>query len=243
MMRDEIRNITAIILKDLKAYYFKPATISWGILFPAVFILIFSLKNSADVSTLIGGLISMSIFFGSTSMTTTSIMLERRTNVFDIYYTLPVSYYGIVAGKILSGFLFGIFTSLIMLVISIFITDFKIYSALYFILWILVSSFAFSSFGVFMPLLVKEAYDAMIYMNLIRLPLIFVSGVFLPIKELPTILKPLAYISPLTYSVDVANKVFLNESFIETNFSLLILTLFGVAFYILSRYRVEHLRG
>jgi len=243
MMKDEIRNITVITLKDLKAYYFKPATISWGILFPVVFILIFSLKNSANISTLIGGLISMSIFFGSTSMTTTSIMLERRTNVFDIYYTLPISYFGIAAGKVLSGFLFGIFTSLIMLVISIFIIDFKIYSVLYFILWILVSSFAFSSFGVFMSLLVKEAYDAMIYMNLIRLPLIFISGIFLPIRELPTILRLLAYISPLTYSVDMADKVFLNKSFIGMNFSLLILTLFGVIFYVLSRYRIEHIRG
>ena len=241
-MKDEIRNIIVIALKDLKAYYFKPATISWGILFPIVFILIFSLKNNADISTLIGGLISMSIFFGSTSMTTTSIMMERRINVFDIYYTLPVSYYGIVTGEILSGLLFGIFTSLIMFVISIFIVDFKVYNVFYFILWILVSSFTFSSFGVFMSLIVREAYDAMIYMNLVRLPLIFISGIFLPIKELPSIFRFLAYVSPLTYSVDMADKVFLNKSFIGMSFSLLILTLFGVIFFILSRYRIEYLR-
>ncbi len=241
-MKDEIRNIIVITLKDLKAYYFKPATISWGILFPIVFILIFSLKSKADISTLIGGLISMSIFFGSTSMTTTSIMMERRINLFDIYYTLPVSYYGIVIGKILSGLLFGIFTSLIMFFISIFIIDFKVYNLFYFILWILISSFSFSSFGVFMSLIVKEAYDAMIYMNLIRLPMIFISGIFLPIKELPDIFKFLAYISPLTYSVDMADKVFLNKSFIGMNLSLPVLTLFGIIFFILSRYRVEYLR-
>ncbi len=241
-MKDEIRNIIVITLKDLKAYYFKPATISWGILFPIVFILIFSLKSKADISTLIGGLISMSIFFGSTSMTTTSIMMERRINLFDIYYTLPVSYYGIVIGKILSGLLFGIFTSLIMFFISIFIIDFKVYNLFYFILWILISSFSFSSFGVFMSLIVKEAYDAMIYMNLIRLPMIFISGIFLPIKELPDIFKFLAYISPLTYSVDMADKVFLNKSFIGMNLSLPVLTLFGLIFFILSRYRVEYLR-
>jgi len=241
-MKDEISNIIVITLKDLKAYYFKPATISWGILFPIVFILIFSLKSNADISTLIGGLISMSIFFGSTSMTTTSIMIERRINVFDIYYTLPISYYGIVIGKILSGLLFGIFTSLIMFVISIFIIDFKVYNGFHFILWISVSSFTFSSFGIFMSLIVKEAYDAMIYMNLIRLPLIFISGIFLPIKELPNIFKFFAYISPLTYSVDIADKVFLNKSFIGMNLSLLILTLFGVIFFILSRYRIEYLR-
>ena len=242
-MKDEIRNIVVIALKDLKAYYFKPATVSWGILFPTVFILVFSLKNSADISTLIGGLISMSIFFGSTSMTTTSIMMERRINVFDIYYTLPVSYYGIVTGEILSGLLFGIFTSLIMFVISIFIVDFKVYNVFYFILWISVSSFTFSSFGVFMSLIVREAYDAMIYMNLVRLPLIFISGIFLPIKELPNIFKLFAYISPLTYSVDMADKVFLNKSFIGMNFSLLILALFGIIFFIPSKYRIEHLRG
>jgi len=241
-MKDEIRNIIVITLKDLKAYYFKPATISWGILFPIAFILIFSLKSNADISILIGGLISMSIFFGSTSMTTTSIMIERRINLFDIYYTLPISYYGIVIGKILSGLLFGIFTSSIMFVISIFIIDFKVYNLFYLILWILISSFTFSGFGVFMSLIVKEAYDAMIYMNLIRLPMIFISGIFLPVKELPDIFKFVAYISPLTYSVDMADKVFLNKSFIGMNLSLLILILFGVIFFILSRYRIEHLR-
>ena len=33
---EELEGIFAIVEKDLKAYYFKPPNISWGILFPIV---------------------------------------------------------------------------------------------------------------------------------------------------------------------------------------------------------------
>jgi len=42
MLMDELRGIYYILLKDLKAYYFKPPNISWGILFPLVLALAFS---------------------------------------------------------------------------------------------------------------------------------------------------------------------------------------------------------
>jgi len=242
-MKNEIKNIFVIILKDLKAYYFKPATISWGILFPIVFVLIFAMKNGSHISSLIGGLLSMSMFFGSTSMTGTSIMMERKINVFNIYYTLPISYYGIALAKVLSGLLFGIFTALIMFLVSIIIVPIHIHNVSLFIVWILVSSFVFSSLGVYISLIVKEAYDAMIYLNLIRLPLIFISGIFMPIAVLPSGVKFFSYISPLTYSVAIADKVFMGKTFIGEGTSFLVLIVVGIFFLILSRNRVKFLRG
>lgn len=45
MLSEELRGIYYILLKDLKAYYFKPPNISWGILFPLVLTLAFTLRN------------------------------------------------------------------------------------------------------------------------------------------------------------------------------------------------------
>jgi ABC-2 type transport system permease protein len=47
MLADDLRGIFYIALKDLKAYYFKPPNISWGILFPFAFILAFAIRNPA----------------------------------------------------------------------------------------------------------------------------------------------------------------------------------------------------
>ncbi len=229
-------------MKDIKAYYFKPATISWGILFPLVFVFIFSLKNPGDFASMLGGLFSMSIFFGTTSMTGISIMLERKTNVFNVYYTFPISYYGIAIGKIFAGFLFGIFTTFIIFVISLFFVKVSIFSITYLILWIILSSFTFSSFGVFLSLIVKEAYDAMTYMNLIRLPLIFISGIFIPFASFSLTFKIFGYLSPLSYAVNLAEASLSGRHFIDVKLSILVLSIIGLSLLVISAHSIKRLR-
>ena len=38
--------------------------------------------------------------------------------------------------------------------------------------------------------------------NLFRFPMIFLSGVFIPVHDLPSSVRPVAYLMPLTYSID-----------------------------------------
>jgi len=78
MLVDELRGIYYILLKDLKAYYFKPPNISWGILFPLVLALAFSLRNPSGLAELAPGLIAMAAVFGTTSMEAIVITFERR---------------------------------------------------------------------------------------------------------------------------------------------------------------------
>ncbi len=56
MLADDLRGMFYIGLKDLRAYYFKPPNISWGILFPFVFIFAFALRNPGDLRALVPGL-------------------------------------------------------------------------------------------------------------------------------------------------------------------------------------------
>jgi len=75
-LRDELEGLVAIIEKDLKAYYFKPPNISWGILFPLVLALSFSLRNPGGLIELAPGLIAMAALFGTTSMEAIVITFE-----------------------------------------------------------------------------------------------------------------------------------------------------------------------
>ncbi len=45
----------------------------------------------------------------------------------------------------------------------------------------------------------------MIFSNLIRFPLIFISGIFVPLQQMEGLGLALAYCSPLTYLVDLFN--------------------------------------
>jgi len=80
MLIEELRGVYFILLKDLRAYYFKPPNISWGILFPLVLALAFSLRNPAGLAELAPGLVAMAAVFGTTSMEAIVLTFERFVN-------------------------------------------------------------------------------------------------------------------------------------------------------------------
>jgi len=57
--------------------------------------------------------------------------------------------------------------------------------------------------------------------TLIKFPLLFISGVFVPLRNLPTVARAISFISPLTYFTDIARYATGHESY------LLILVDFG----------------
>jgi len=61
----------------------------------------------------------------------------------------------------------------------------------------------FSLLGLTASVMVREVFEAMTMMNFFRFPILFISGVFMPVEVLPAWLKPLAVLSPLTHVVEL----------------------------------------
>jgi ABC-2 type transport system permease protein len=55
---------------------------------------------------------------------------------------------------------------------------------------------------------VSEIFEAQTFSNFFRFPMIFLCGLFFPIDALPMLLRPLAYVLPLTYGVDILKNGF-----------------------------------
>jgi ABC-2 type transport system permease protein len=201
-MKDTVRSAYFIALKDMKAYYFKPPNISWGILFPLVFILAFYLRSPMEFAQLIPGLLSLSLLFSTTSMEAIVITFERMTGALERLMLYPVSVATILAGKISGGACFGLAVTIVFLLGLIILFPFHLENLLLFLASVVVSSFAFSSLGAFVSVSVKQVFEAQTLANIFRFPMIFLSGVFIPVQNLPSILKPIAYLMPLTYSID-----------------------------------------
>ena len=70
MLKDDLRGMWTIMLKDLRAYYLKPPNVSWGILFPFAFVLAFVIREerSGDWASLVPGLLALTVLFCTTSM-------------------------------------------------------------------------------------------------------------------------------------------------------------------------------
>jgi len=234
-MKDALRAAFFIALKDMKTYYFKPPNISWGILFPFVFVLAFYLRNPVDFSPLIPGLLALSLLFGTTSMEAIVITFERMTGAMERLMLYPVSTLTILAGKIAGGAFFGISVTAVLLLGLFFIFPLGIANPLLLFVSIIVSSAAFSALGAFVSVAVKQVFEAQTLANFFRFPMIFLSGVFIPVSALPRSLRPVAYAMPLTYSVDILKVSFgYTAEILPPAASLAVLLAFTVVFLALS---------
>jgi ABC-2 type transport system permease protein len=70
--------------------------------------------------------------------------------------------------------------------------------------------------------------------TLIRWPLLFISGIFIPLEEMATWTRVLAHLSPLTYAQDLMNHAVLGVGLLNPWLDLAVLLLSGILFLVPS---------
>ena len=201
MIREELEGVWHILQKDLKAYYFKPPNISWGILFPLVLALAFTLRNPAGLAELSPGLVAMAALFGTTSMEAIVITFEKRVGALERLIMAPVSLATILVGKVLGGAVFGMVIAGVMTSISLLFLNIAITHPILFMAVLTLTVLAHSALGALIAVSVKEVFEAQTLSNYFRLPMVFLCGVFLPVEAMPFPIQVIAHLLPLTYSV------------------------------------------
>ena len=73
-------------------------------------------------------------------------------------------------------------------------------------------------------------------LNTVRLPLIFISGVFVPISSMPQIGQKIALISPLTYGNDLIEYAYTDKSLFLPLMDVIVLVIFILIFQITANY-------
>ena len=202
MLADDLRGMYYIALKDLRAYYFKPPNISWGILLPFAFVLAFAIRNPGDLRELVPGLLALTLLFGTSSMEAIVIVFERRIGSLERLFLAPVRLPALLAGKLLGGMVFGLTVTLVVLGIMLAVFGVSRVNWLLLILALLLSASAFSALGALVSVAVREVFEAQTLANFVRFPMMFLGGVFVPVAALPLGLQILARLLPLTYTVE-----------------------------------------
>lgn len=236
MLVDDLRGMFYIALKDLKAYYFKPPNISWGILFPFAFILAFAIRNPGDLRSLVPGLLALTVLFGTSSMEAIVIVFERRTGALERLLLAPLRLPALLAGKLLGGMTFGLTVTLVVLLISLAIFGASGIHWLMLFLALLLSATAFSTLGAFVSVAVKEVFEAQTLANFIRFPMMFLGGVFVPVDSMPAWLQVLARFLPLTYSVEALHAALSGGSWAAVALDLGALAAFSIVLFSLAVY-------
>jgi ABC-2 type transport system permease protein len=231
MLVDDLRGLVYIGWKDLRAYYFKPPNISWGILFPFAFVLAFAIRNPGDLHDLVPGLLALTLLFGTSSMEAIVIVFERRLGSFERLLLAPVRLPALLLGKLLSGVVFGLTVTLVVLLVVLLVFGVAGIQWLLLLLALLFSAAAFAALGAFVSVAVKEVFEAQTLANFIRFPMMFLGGIFVPVESLPPVLQVVARLLPLTYSVEALRAALSGGSLATAALDLIVLAVFTVVLF------------
>jgi len=194
----------AIAQKDMKIYYLRSSILVSSLLFPFVMFLAFAIGRNAPSGVLIPGLLATTLLFSASSIEPVSIPIERRTRTFDRLLAAPVSVGAIVLGASLSGALFASAIGVATTVIGLIALRAGLIHIVALLVGLVLTSLCFSTMGtLFAAYRTENVGEVMSLLNLVRLPLLFISGIFIPIGSMPAWGQSIALFSPLTYAHDL----------------------------------------
>jgi ABC-2 type transport system permease protein len=209
---------------------------SWGIIFPVAWTVMFFIRSATpvDIRQILPGVIAMSILFGTTSMLAVTVTFERKGRSFERLLLAPISLKVLMLAKTSGAVLFGLFNASIPIIIAAFITD--VSGIGWGALAASVALIAFSStfLGLFVAVSVSEVFEAQTFSNFFRFPMVFLCGLFFPVAQLPAVLQPLSYVLPLTYGADVMHQAVNGSGRLPLWLDFLMLTAFCLALFLIS---------
>jgi ABC-2 type transport system permease protein len=230
-----------ILKKDIQNYYLKPPNISWGIIFPLSWTLMQLIRSSGhiEILDLLPGLMAMSVLFGTTSMLAVTITFERKGRSFDRLLVAPISLSMLVFAKISGAILFGIVNAFVPVLFAAFFISFQGINWLLVFIAILLISVTSTLLGLLIAVSAKEVFEAQTFSNFFRFPMLFLCGLFIPIEELPFLLKTAAFFLPLTYGTDILNGTITGYSVMNTFFDIFMLFIFAFGLFYVSKKNIE----
>lgn len=230
-----------ILKKDIRNYYLKPPNISWGIIFPLSWTLMQLIRSPGNIEIieLLSGLMAMSVLFGTTSMLAVTITFERKGRSFDRLLLAPISLSTLVFAKISGAVLFGILNAFVPVIFAAFIVDLSSVNWLIVFIAVLFMAVTSTLLGLLIAVSAKEVFEAQTFSNFFRFPMLFLCGLFIPLEELPVILKPVSFCLPLTYGTDMLNSTIVGSSIMNSMVNVSMLSVFAFLLFYLSRRNIK----
>lgn len=105
--------------------------------------------------------------------------------------------------KTTGAILFGVANAFVPVIMAAFMADLSGVNWLTLVAAVVLIAVSSTFLGLFIAVSVSEVFEAQTFSNFFRFPMLFLCGLFFPIEQIPTWLRPLSYVLPLTYGADV----------------------------------------
>jgi ABC-2 type transport system permease protein len=237
----QLSRALAIAEKDIRIYYLKGPVLIYGILFPMFLFIAFFLGRGVPIKFLVPGLLGMTLFFTATAVSPVILPWEGSMRTLERLISVPISIPAILFGDALASFIFGIIVSLVPLALGL-IVGIHIFSPIILAAAIILSAFCSSYLGMlFSTPPTNVPSNIMMITNLVKFPLVFISGIFMPIDQMPIWGRTISLLSPLTYMTDLIRYSIQGSSYYPVMLDFSAIAIFTVIFMALAM--VIHIRN
>ena len=148
-------------------------------------------------------LIAVFALFFTFILTGVSFLRERSQGTLERLLTTPVGRGDILVGYLLGFLLFAAIQSALILLFTILVLQVDYQGSLWQIFVILmVVTIVAVNLGIFVSTFARNEFQVVQFIPLVLAPQTFLSGVILPVEDMPGFLQAIAKVLPLTYAVE-----------------------------------------
>jgi ABC-2 type transport system permease protein len=153
------------------------------------------------------GLMAMVIMMAAMIGLAGSISRERELGTLDGIMSAPISRLSIVLGKSFAQVVRGLLQAVLTLVLAIVLFGVVVQGNLGLLaLLLLLTVFSVIGIGIMISAMASQQETAMTIMMTLTFPMMFLSGAFFPIQQMPTVMQWISKALPLTYAVEALRK-------------------------------------
>lgn len=176
------------------------------------------------------GIMAMTVMMSVMTGLPAAISQEKEVGTLDGMMVAPINRLSIILGKTLAQTARGLLQGILILALSVILFGVNIQGNILLVFGLLLLGvFSFVGLGVVITSFAKDQETAMMLMMTLMFPMMFLSGVFFPIQQMPWYMQGVSKFLPLTYASTALRKVMvLGAGIPEIATELTVLIVFGV---------------
>jgi len=205
-----MRAIEAILVRNLiklvrdKTRFFFTLFMSGFLLFTFSFVMKSAVAGiEHPMNYLVAGIVIMMVFQSALN-NSMNILEDIASGFMKEILVAPIARWQIAVGQILSSTVVAVVQGVLVLVLGFFLgLRLDVSHFLLLVGLMMLVGLTFSSLGLYLAALSKESTTFQVLVTVVTMPLTFLSGAYIPTTVLPSILRPIVYLNPLTYATSM----------------------------------------
>jgi len=238
MIRNSLNRIWILCMKNIFLYIKKGPVLIFGLMFPFFMSLSWVIGRDISLDQVFIGIIAMTSFFTATAISPVVLPIETREKSLERILSSPISLNEILLGILFASTLYSLISTSVITILFMLMFSIAFESLIVIILMflgIVLMSFLGSLLGLLIAANPTDmTSNVMIIVNLVKFPLLFMSGIFIPLQKSSPSLIFISFISPVTFLTDLLRFCVDGSNFFTYYFNVIMLIFWIVGLFIVN---------